>query len=401
MKIKLPKDKPLAYKIGAVILACLFWFYVNQTQSPITERIYNVPLEERNLDQGLVVAEAEQLVQIRVQGNKADLDKIRTADIHAYIDLAGLVSGTSIVSINTLLPNTLKLISLDPTSVTIKIEQIKTTEIPLQISVFGTPADGYMSLDPVVSVTQVIISGAHDDLEQISKAFVNTSINGLKENYSMKLPVQVEDDTGHDITSYFTINPSIIDVYIPVISEQPEKTVAVDVPVLGEPAQGYQLSRIVVQPSTVKVYGNLADLQKLYYVQTLPVDITGQKKSLSQELDLVSDNRFTMENANKVQVILEIEPVVTKQLSKILIQPINVPELMAADLPVDNGIIVEVSGPQSFVDNISEANVTAYVDCANLKTGSYTLPVQFQLPTGISIVSSTPNEILVNIKSAP
>lgn len=401
MRIKLPKDKPLAYKIGAVILACLLWLYVNQTQSPITEQIYTVPLEERNLAQGLVVTQADQQIQVRVQGNSSDLDKISTADIHAYIDLSGYGTGTAAVSINTNLPNTLKLISLDPTTVTVKIEMTTTKEIPLNIDTEGSPAEGYMSLDPVISATQVIVSGAQDDLEQISKAFVKASIIGLKENYSVKLPVQIKDADGRDITSSFSINPSVVDVYIPIISEQPEKTVAIDVPVLGEPAQGYQLSRIVVQPSTVKVFGSLADLQKLYYVQTLPVDITGLKKSLSQEVELVLDSRFTMEKVDKVQVILEIEPVVTKKLSKILIQPINVPERMAAVLPADNGVIMEVSGPQSFVDNISEADVTAYVDCANLKTGAYTLPIQFQLPSGISMVSSTPKDILVNIKPEP
>jgi len=401
MKMKLPKDKPLAYKIGAIILACLLWLYVNQTQSPISEQIYTVPVEERNLAQGLVVSGEDYQVQVRVQGNSSDLEAISSADIKSYIDLAGFSAGTTTVTVNTLLPDTLELISLDPNSVTVNIEEIKTKAMPLEINVEGAPADGYMSLEPVISATQVIVSGAQDDLDQISKAYVNASIIGLKNAYSAKLPVQLKDASGQDITSLFAINPSIVDVYIPIMSEQPEKNVAVDVPVLGEPAQGYQLSRILVQPSTVNVFGSLSDLQKLYYVQTLPVDITGMKKSLTQNLELVLDDRFTTENVDKVQVVLGIEPVITKVLSKILIQQVNVPQQMAATLPADNGVIIEVSGPQSFVDNISEADITAYVDCANLKAGSYTLPIQFHLPTSISIVSTTPTEVLVNINRAP
>ena len=56
------------FKVCAVLCAILLWFYVMETQNPMTEESFTVPVEMRNLSSSLAIPDTNRQVTIRVQG---------------------------------------------------------------------------------------------------------------------------------------------------------------------------------------------------------------------------------------------------------------------------------------------------------------------------------------------
>ena len=83
----------IGYKICAVLAALLIWGYVMASNNTLTDTLYTVPLEMRNLNSELALMETTNQVQVRVQGNSSDLDKITSSSIAAYLDLTDIKAG--------------------------------------------------------------------------------------------------------------------------------------------------------------------------------------------------------------------------------------------------------------------------------------------------------------------
>lgn len=87
----------IGYKIGSVIIALLIWGFVVVTQNPLSDTMFTVPLEVRNLDSELAMLETTNQVQVRVQGTSAELNNLTSGDIVAYVDMTGVQEGSATV----------------------------------------------------------------------------------------------------------------------------------------------------------------------------------------------------------------------------------------------------------------------------------------------------------------
>ena len=140
---------------------------------------------------------------------------------------------------------------------------------------------GKRVLDPVLTPAEVLIFGAESRLNNISRVAVTANITNPSENYLGAVPVQIFDKNGKVINEYFRLNPSVVDVSIPIVDEAPTKRVAVTVPTTGNAAEGYHIDRIVTNPEIITVSGEYDVLEKVATIYTEPVNINGADKSVS------------------------------------------------------------------------------------------------------------------------
>ena len=398
MKLKKPKDTWI-YKIGAVILALLFWTYVMQVQNPTVEQIFYVPLEARNLAEKLVMNDQNIQIEVRVQGSQEIVDETSAKDIHVYADFAN-VGGVGQVSLQVLpvLPDGLQLVSVDPSSVTVELEEITTRSFPVAVK---TPdnavAYGYMALDAVISPAEIVISGSSSALDNVSDVFVNVPMDNASLSFSQQLQVQIMDKEGNLLNDDFDVVPEVLDVFIPVVADLPDKLLTIDVPIYGDPAKGYQLSRIILEPEAIRVFGSMDILKDLKSVSTATVDISGAKNSITQELEVFSPDGVTIpENEKTVRAILVIESIENKDFENLVVQKKNLAEDLSAELAAQY-VNIEVKGPESVINGLSVTDIIPYVDCSGLKAGHYILSLQVNIPTNITLVKMSEEVITVDI----
>ena len=386
------------YKAGAFAVAFLLWVFVMSNQiNPIVEKPFTVPVEMRNVPVELALTEQNYQTQVRVKGTNQNISGISARDIEAYVDLADVQAGEVSLEVRIKVPDNIQFVSSTLTSITLTLEETIREDFLLEVIISGVPAANYTILTPVVNPSVVSLSSTGEHMDQVGKVYVSANINDISANYNQHLTVKVEDKDGLDISSLFSIYPATAEVIIGVTYSQPEKYVAIKPVTTGEPAAGFMVSHIIMEPATVRVFSDLAKLEELNFVETVPIDIGGLKNSISQTVNIVLPPGFSLGNKNQVTVFIEIEPISEALFTKKVVNANN----LGDDLSVyfdSNNITVIVSGPESFINSLVDADIVLYIDCEGLSPGVYELPLQFLLPPNILLVSADPNIVRVEIK---
>lgn len=298
----------LGYRLLAIILSIILWLYVTSEQNPNTEYVVRIPLESENLGEGLVVANLPAEVQVRVEGRKGLINNLLPKDIKAYVDLRAARIGDNTLPVQVSLPDGVALVRVNPPQVKVKVEQVKDLQLPVQANLTGTPAGGYRALDPVFKPSQVVVAGPEDMLKDIGKVYVEVNLDQARGNYLAQLPVKIVDREGRSLSRWLTVTPNSVEVFVPVIQDMPDKRVTVRPRLVGEPAPGYQIKRVILEPEVIEVFAPYNLLANLDYLNTTPINIGGARKNIIVESNLEIPQGIQLSSFPRVRVIVEIGP---------------------------------------------------------------------------------------------
>lgn len=385
------------FKVCAVLAALLIWAYVIVTQNPTTEVSYTVSVEMRDLDASLAIPDTNRQVTVAVQGSSAVLNTLTRGQIYAYVDFSEATEGEVTVPVNVDLPDGVTLVSVMPESLSYELVPVVSESFPVEVRLVGEPGSDCTLLDPLTSPDFVTLAGSAEYMEQVAQVFVTADVTDLAESYDKNLSVEVLDASGNSIKDWFTISPATVSAMIPVVNTQPEKSVAISPMIIGEPAVGYEVRRVVVEPSTVRVFGDLNLLDQLYYVETETLDISGLKKNATFTVDLVHNSNLTLAQES-VTVVVQIDSTNTKAITRSgMIYPENLSEGLSCESPTAQLELV-LSGPQTDIDVLNEADVVPTVNLSGImEPGVYELPIDLSLPANISLVSMSPSTVMVTV----
>lgn len=294
------------YRLLAVILAVIVWLYVIGEQNPTGHAVIRVPLEAVNLREDLVVAESPTNVQVRVEGRRVVVESLLPRDIHAAVDLQNAQTGENVVQVQVEAPEGINIIDVNPPEVTIKVEKIEQNQLPVQVVLVGSPAGGYRALEPVIVPTHVLIAGSAGVLKNIGRAHVEVNIDQASGNYLAHLPVKLTNKEGQPLQKWYDITPPVIEVFVPVVRDMPSKTLPIRPQLVGEPAQGYTIKRIIVQPEIVEVFASYNELAEIDYISTGPVNISGARRQVIRETNLEIPAGVQISTFPRVRVIVEV-----------------------------------------------------------------------------------------------
>lgn len=400
-KTKTRRIRDYFYRAGAVICAALLWFFVVQTQNPISERLFSLPLDIRNLDSSLSVVDQDYQIHIRAQGQKQLVDSLMPRDFEAYVNCNNLGAGEFDLQVRINLPEGVQKISCRPETVQLTLEEManRLFDVEADLSALSVPPV-YQLLEPVLAPAQVVISGPSSRLDSISRVFVAIPTLELDQHYRQKLPVQVIDKNNQHITNWLTLSPDTAELFLPVIQDLPEKFVPINPSLLGEVAPDYQISQTIVEPATVKIIGALPHLSEINYLTTRPIDVANAKKDISRRVELsLPDNISLAAPENYVNVVIKIEPTNKLQFSGLSVYVKEVGEDLIAEIIGDNAFEVEVAVPRSRAALFDREDILVYVDVSGLLPGRYSLPLQADLSGLATLIEIRPREVSVEISS--
>ncbi|MDO4581334.1 MAG: CdaR family protein [Bacillota bacterium] len=390
--------KYYGYKISAVLLALMLWIFVTVPQ-PSAEQLYTVPIEMRNLNSELTLTETNYQAQVRVSGSAASIAALSSRYIAAYVDFTDVMAGEATLEVQLEpLPDNVQLISVSPTSITVTLEEVASRDYTVEPRISGQPDENSTILDPVITPSLVTVGGAEEYLSIIGSVFVHADIGGITTNYNQNLAVEIEDTEGNDITQHFVISPSSVQVMIPVIYAQPEKALAVSVPLTGETAEGYQVSRVVVEPATVRAFGAVAALNALYYLETEPVDISGLSANHTVTVRVLPPAGIEVDTAT-VTVVVQVQATATQEYSSV-IELLNADETLSYNLS-DSQCVITVSGPAEEIAALNEDDIRVYVDVAGLGEGEHLLTVEATTSGNIELQLAVPAQVTLLIEQQP
>lgn len=180
-------------KLISLGFAVVLWFYVTSTGK--TEMTLSVPLELRNVPQGMtVVGNVTSVVEVRVQGQESVLrDSALGKKVVGIIDLSMSREGENLVRISPddiKRPDEIVVTHMSLSEVKVKLEALARRTYRLRTSLHGAPAAGYR-------VTRVTAMPAKITVE--GPASVMRALDKLR-----TMPIDVQGATAD-----FTIEPKI------------------------------------------------------------------------------------------------------------------------------------------------------------------------------------------------
>ena len=386
------------FKVLSVLLALLVWGYVTVTQNPLTEATFSVPVEIRNLAAGLAQPDTNYQVQVRVQGTAGVINDLSSYDIAAYVDLTGMEAGEATPVVNIELPPNVTLVSRSPESLELTLYPKVSENFTVEVRVNGTPAEGYHMLDPVVTPNIVSLSGSDLFIGSVATVYVTADVDGLAENYNQNLAVEVLSAAGENITDHFSCYPTAVNVMIPLVQDQPEASLPVRCSVTGEPAEGYKVSRIVVEPSTVKAFAPQEILDTLMYLEAESVNVDGLSAPTSFNAAVTAPSGVSL-SQDSVTVVVQIEPVDSVTFACPLTDLRNGSRDLKWTCAVES-CSVTLFGTSAYLQTLTADDVKLYVDLSGLsEPGVYELPVEAEFPTGVTSSSVSPSAVTVTAEA--
>lgn len=388
----------LGIKLISVFFAVLFWLFVMNQGSSDTltgDQTLTIPLVTNGLPQNMVIMTRLPSVRVRLQ---AINPSVNIKDLYAEIDLSGGVLGEHSYAITVNTPPGTKVLDLQPTDVTLKLDSVQEKLLPVAASITGTPADGFQVGTPMIKPSAVNVRGPSSILSSLNKVFVDVSATGADSTIEVSRPISFRDKDGKPIfgpnptIDILNAYPSSVDVIAPVIPKGlSSKMIPINVTSKGTPAQGKKLISLVASPLSVQVLGTAQALKGFDSLNLGPIDISNlsSDKTFNIPTDKVSlPPGVSFAGGTTLSVIAQIGAgPVQKGITGVPVQIRNIGDGLDIDQPV-SPVDVVVEGLPDTLSALTTDQIQLWVDATGQTTGSYTdAKVYWQLPPGVTLVS--------------
>ncbi|MHA2609967.1 MAG: CdaR family protein [bacterium JZ-2024 1] len=391
----------LDLKVLSFLLALMLWKYVAM-QNPKETRKFQVPVFVKNLSSEYLLAEPQQAsVFVWVEGPVEKLNRLRTEEILISADAKKAIPKIEDtgeyefpVEIDSF-PADLVLRNFPP-SLRLKIDKVSEKEMEVEFRL-QTPFPENVELQQVsVEPDKVRVRGSATDVARATRAVVNfIPAHFEKSEVFSRVPVLILDNSSKPIENLEVIPPDV-GVWLSTALRKVERFAVVKPRILGEPAPGYYIEAIRVEPQMVLISGPPEKLPSEPQVETLPIDITQSKQTVKKtNLALVYPEQRFRVRPSEVSVSVEIRPI----RGEIILE---VPVLASAP----EGWQASVSPPEVkitffgyLVDfkNIKSEDVKAIAQIRSPTETSFVTRVQVIYPEKLQLIRVSPEEVTVSL----
>jgi YbbR domain-containing protein len=402
--------RQLVSNLGTVVLTLLLafviWIWATLQDDPFTTQEFaNVPITLVNQPDNTMLFNGSDLsasVNVQARAPQSELAKLKTSNFVATMDLSQAQPGTPVsVPIKvTCNAEAVRVEVWDPTEQIIHLEAIRALTLPVTIEVEGQVATGYQAATPVIAPDQVTIEGPEAVLTQVASIAGSVDVNGARANMVEKVPLKPLVAEGRLVPG-LQWTPDQVEVQVEVLRKLGYKP---DVEVVpdrrGEPAPGYRLGSVSVEPSTVTLAGLPSVLDELPgFIETWPISVTGATENLLKHTPLAVPDSVVVVGVDFVTVTIEVWPIQSSRAMTAAVEIQGVrPGWVATPSPSVVDVILE--GPDTALNEIKPEDIRVILDLFSYGLGEHRVTPRVLAPEGIAIVSVIPETIEVWIAPA-
>ena len=261
----------LFFFIGVGIF--LLWPYVSVQETDVF-----IPADSENIPEGLIITNGPFTgIEVHVRGPKSIIRTLSDLKMQYTIDLSAVNIGVNIIPIYQAripLPNGVSILKINPNSITVKVENEINKKLPVNISLTGKPAKGFMVVGAESKPMSVTLRGSEDTLGRMDKVSTKPiNIKGLSGSFKREVTLDL-------VENMRLVDSSKIILATVIIKEQLTTITFDNIPVQGE--GGVYVYRITPPVITIKVKGPVNMIEKLYGSNGVQVyvDLKGLKPGI-------------------------------------------------------------------------------------------------------------------------
>jgi len=251
----------------------LLWPYVS-----IQEADVFIPVDSEKIPEGLIITNGPFTgIEVHVRGPKSIIRTLSDLKIRYTIDLSAVNIGVNIIPIHQAripLPNGISILKINPDSITVKVENEIKKKLPVNISLTGKPAKGFMVVGAEAKPTSVTLRGSEETLGRMDKVLTKPiNIKGLSGSFKREVTLDLVENLN-------LVDSSKIILATVMINEQLTTITFDNIPVQGDGC--LYVYRITPPLITIKVKGPVNVIEKLYGTNGVQVyvDLKGLKPGI-------------------------------------------------------------------------------------------------------------------------
>lgn len=387
-------------RILALVLAFILWIGVNSPDSgagTVQSNTYeHFPFSIQVMTGQNTVATAMnyQTATVSVNENTANLSTLpsQMADVRVVADASKLSPGVHAVPLTAMnLPSALAT-TIQPDSITVTIAKKSSTTALVHLQVLGAPAIGYVQGTPMTNVQYVTVSGSFGAVNKVTSVVGLVSVQNAETTISHTVTLNAIDSFGR-MVSGVTITPAAVTATVPV--SLPNRTVQVTPQITGQPAQGYEVAGVSVNPSSLKAMSPSGS--DVLPSVNIPVNVSGLRKTTTLHIAVPREPGSLKFAPDSVVVTVQIEKSLSKVFTNVPIQIRNAPSGRTVVLTGDSTVDVTVSGPESIISALTLNDVLVYIDAEQLDATDSTAPLVIQLPSWVKLSHMSLEQVPVSV----
>lgn len=372
--------KQLPTFLTAFLLALAIWIIAVNSSDPSVQKTYpsSVSIE-------VVGQEANMVMTSSLPGNLTLTlrapDSIwstlidEKAPVRAVVDLSGLSEGEHTVPIQIEIGvRPVEVVSFSPRSVTVTLEPLASNQFDITVVNTSSPAIGYQTGAPQLDQTKATVSGAVSQVNLVTEVRASLDLSQAQSDISEEVALKAYDATGN-VVKGVSISPEKVTVNESVTQLGGFRNVVVKVVTTGQVATGYRLTAISVNPPTVSVFSSDPTLVEALpgYVETEPINLTGLKDDLNQQIGMRLPTGITLVGSPSVNVQVSVAAIENSvSLNNVMVEATGLASNMEAQIS-PGSVDVIVAGPLVALNAMDPLTLHVLIDLSGLQPGTYTI----------------------------
>lgn len=409
----------LGFKILAVLFAFTLWLVVYNLEDPTKSKTLtvNVAIENRealeNMGKYYEVMDGSNKVSFSVTAARSILDKLDESDFTATANMEQIVidENTSVGTVPIEIVCTANVNSssykLSSTSKNLKVslEDLMSKQFVVSANATGEVAEGYALGNIEVTAPNVLkVSGPKSIVQNITSVIATIDVGGMSDSWTTyKVTPVLYDKDGKEIdTTRLTLSNSTVNVSAEILNT---KEVAIAVKPTGTPNDGYTVTSISSNPTTILLKGSKSVLNGINSIE-IPdgiISVEGEEKDVKATIDVSEyiPEGATLVNPEEstVEVTVSIGKIKEKVFSisseNIIVTGLSTYTKLEFALST---IAVHVSGLEEDIASLSSETLSGSIDVTYLPIGIH--EVELILDLDESKYSYLPVKVTVYITDA-
>ena len=323
--------------------------------------------------------------------------QVATSSFVATVDLSGQEGKVGVVSvpINVTTPDSrIRVLGFVPDTATVELDQLTSRDVRVEV-VHGAVPDGLTVGPTTVDPETVTVTGASALVAKVDAVRADVTIQSTGIDVDEEAQLVAVDKLGNAV-SPVDVSPPTARVVIPVFSDRQSRTLPVNPILTGNPAAGFEIESVAVDPLVALVAGDADQLAQLTQVDTDPIPMIGVSADEVVQVKLALPTGVVAVSDAPVTVSIKVRPVTGTRTFSAGLDLVGDTADHAYALSTDR-VLITIGGSTADLDRLSGATLVATLDVTGLDAGVHDVPVTANLPTGTTLVAADPATVKVTI----
>jgi hypothetical protein len=181
-------------KIVSFFLVCILWVFIGG--QPRAEIWMTIPLEFRNMPGHMeIVGDLINRVEIGIRGPRTLISSMTPDQLKAHVDLSHSQAGINNIRLapeNVRVPLGTEITKIAPSSVRIRLEDIKSRSVPVKAHLVGKLARSFRLKSVQVEPPEIVLQGPASNLKKVREVFTEpVDLGEVKDNAQVTVFVDI------------------------------------------------------------------------------------------------------------------------------------------------------------------------------------------------------------------